>query len=101
MARTRSTGLDGISRRPYFTGPGDYVFATVHGTMLDDGEMREAIERAGISRDRATGKPFVFHDLRHPFGTLAVQAFPLSDAKAHGARRRAQDHGVRPPHAAA
>lgn len=24
-----------------------------------------------------------FHDLRHTFGTLAVQAFPLSDVKAY------------------
>jgi integrase len=24
----------------------------------------------------------VFHDLRHTFGTLAVQAFPLSDVQA-------------------
>jgi integrase len=75
-----------LSQRPHFTGPDDYVFATVKGTALDDTGMRErlydAMDKAGVSRDRGTGKPFVFHDLRHTFGTLAVQAFPLSDVKA-------------------
>jgi integrase len=32
--------------------------------------------RAGLKRIR-------FHDLRHTFGTLAVQVFPLSDVKAY------------------
>jgi integrase len=34
------------------------------------------LERAGLKRLR-------FHDLRHSFGTLAVQVFPLSDVKAY------------------
>ena len=34
-----------------------------------------ALERAGLKRIR-------IHDLRHTFGTLAVQAFPLTDVKA-------------------
>ena len=42
-----------------------------------------ALEAAGIGRDRGTGKLLVFHDLRHTFGTLAVQAFPLSDVQAY------------------
>ena len=37
---------------------------------------RRALGRAGL-------KPLRFHDLRHTFGTLAVQAFPLSDVKAY------------------
>jgi integrase len=32
---------------------------------------------------RAKSEPITFHDLRHTFGTLAVQAFPLSDVKAY------------------
>jgi integrase len=79
--------LDGLSRRKRFTGPDDYVFASEAGGKLHDGAMRDglyaAMERAGISRDRGTGKPFVWHDLRHSFGTLAVQAFPLSDVQAY------------------
>jgi integrase len=35
-----------------------------------------ALERAGLRRLRP-------HDLRHTFGTLAVQAFPLSDVRAY------------------
>jgi integrase len=42
-----------------------------------------ALDAARIDRDRGTGKLFVFHDLRHTFGTLAVQAFPLSDVQGH------------------
>lgn len=79
--------LDGLSQREHFTGADDYVFASVKGTAPDDSEMRDglyaAMERAGVGRDRGTGKPFVFHDLRHTFGTLAVQAFPLSDVRAY------------------
>jgi integrase len=82
-----AVALDGLSRRARFTGPADYVFASVTGGKLYDGDMRDglyaALEAAGIERDRGTGKLFVFHDLRHPFGTLAVQAFPLSDVRAY------------------
>ena len=35
----------------------------------------DALDAAGLPRMR-------FHDLRHTFGTLAVQAFPLIDVKA-------------------
>jgi integrase len=42
-----------------------------------------ALDAAGIDRDRGTGKLFVFHDLRHTFGTLAVRAWPLSDVQAY------------------
>jgi len=36
-----------------------------------------------VARDQAGLKPLRFHDLRHTFGTLAVQVFPLSDVKAY------------------
>jgi integrase len=82
-----AVALDGLSRRARFTGPADYVFASVTGGKLYDGDMRDglyaALEAAGIERDRGTGTLFVFHDLRHTFGTLAVQAFPLSDVQAY------------------
>jgi integrase len=41
-----------------------------------------ALEAAGLGRLRAKEDPIVFHDLRHTFGTLTVQAFALSDVKA-------------------
>jgi integrase len=79
--------LDGLSRREQFTGAKDRVFCDPTGETLNDGAIRAmfyaALESAGIDRDRGTGKKLVFHDLRHTFGTLAVQAFPLSDVQAY------------------
>jgi integrase len=37
---------------------------------------------AGLGRLRQKEDRFVFHELRHTFGTLAVRAFPLSDVRA-------------------
>lgn len=82
-----AVALDGLSRRERFTGLDDLVFPNAIGGRLHDAQIREgfyaALQAAGIPRDRGTGKPLVFHDLRHSFGTLAVQAFPLSDVKAY------------------
>ena len=81
------------------------MFANPLGGPISDHEIRdglyEAMDSAGISRDRVTGKPFVWHDLRHSFGTLAVQAFALSDVKAYMGHGHQHDDGLRPPHAAA
>ncbi len=72
--------LDGLSRRERFTGDDDLVFVDELGHHVDDWRLRrrfhDALERAGLPKIR-------LHDLRHTFGTLAVQAFPLSDVKAY------------------
>jgi integrase len=72
--------LDALSRRERFTDPDDLVFVDEIGRHIDDWRLRnrfhDALERAGLPRLR-------LHDLRHTFGTLAVQAFPLSDVKAY------------------
>ena len=72
--------LDELSRREHFTDPDDHVFPNQVGGPIDDNRLRRrfraALKRAGIERLR-------FHDLRHSFGTLAVQAFPLTDVKAY------------------
>ncbi len=72
--------LDGLSRRDEFTGDEDRVFVDGAGGVLSQDALRpryrRALERAGL-------KSLRFHDLRHTFGTLAVQAFPLSDVKAY------------------
>ncbi len=56
------------------------MFGDETGAVLSQDALRpryrRALERAGL-------KPLRFHDLRHTFGTLAVQAFPLSDVKAY------------------
>ena len=78
--------LDALSKRERFTGPDDRVFCSLVGGVLDEGQIRDmfypALVRAGIDRDRGTGKDLVFHDLRHTFGTMAVGRFPLPTVQA-------------------
>jgi integrase len=54
---------------------------------LDDGDVREAFYRAltaaGLGHLRELDEPIVFHDLRHTFGTLAVQVWPVTDVQAY------------------
>lgn len=72
--------LDQLSRRDHFTGPDDRVFCNDTGDVVGQDLLRRrftaAVKAAGLERLR-------FHDLRHTFGTLAVQAFALSDVKAY------------------
>jgi len=72
--------LDGLSRREHFTDPDDLVFIGTGGEHFDDSALRrrfvKALHRSGLKRLR-------FHDLRHTFDTIAVQAFPLTDVKAY------------------
>lgn len=79
--------LDRLSRRDYFTGPDDLVFASEVGGHLDGSALRKrfyaALERSGLGEMRSKPEPVTFHDLRHTFGTLAVQAFPISDVRAY------------------
>jgi integrase len=42
-----------------------------------------ALKAAGLGRLREQDNPIVFHDLRHTFGTLAVQVWPLADVRAY------------------
>jgi integrase len=72
--------LDALSRRADFTGDDDLVFCRADGEHLDGDQLRRryraALAAAGLKRIR-------FHDLRHTFGTLAVQAFEIADVKAY------------------
>jgi integrase len=70
--------LDALSKREDFTGDDDRVFPNEAGEMLSDDALRsalyDAMEAAGIDRKTFPAKDgFVFHDLRHTFGTLAAQ----------------------------
>ena len=71
--------LDALSRREHFTDPEDRVFVNATGGHIEESSLRRrfytALDAAELPRMR-------FHDLRHTFGTLAVQAFPLTDVKA-------------------
>jgi len=68
-----------LREREHFIDDEDFVFAGTVGQSVSGVAVYKryvkAAERAGLARLR-------FHDLRHSFGTLAVQAFPLSDVKA-------------------
>ena len=72
--------LDRVSRRERFVGEGDLVFPNGVGGHLDESRMRKrfraALARAGL-------RPMRFHDLRHTFGTLGAQAWPLSTLRAY------------------
>ena len=56
------------------------MFPSRLGEPFDDSRLR----RRFTGRSTRGGLPRIrFHDLRHTFGTLAVQAFPLSDVQAY------------------
>ncbi len=72
--------LDQLSRREEFIDDEDLVFCNAAGTYIEDSALRR---RFYAARESAGLRPLRFHDLRHTFGTLAVQVFPLSDVKAY------------------
>jgi integrase len=71
--------LDELSRRERWASDEDRVFVNDVGNHIEDSVLRrrfyQALDRAGLPHIR-------FHDLRDTFGTIAVQAFPLTDVKA-------------------
>jgi integrase len=80
--------LDALWRRVRFTAPDDVVFCNATGEMIAESGLRnalyDAMEEAGIDRKSFPAhKGFVFHDLRHTFGTMAVQVWPLHDVQAY------------------
>jgi len=79
--------LDDLSRRDAFTSPDDLVFCTDLGGTISGDKLRErfykALDRVGLGDRRSGEDPMVFHDLRHTFGTLAVEVWPLHDVQAY------------------
>ena len=72
--------FDGLSRRGYLTDRDDLVFVGATGGHLDyrtvKNEFYATLARGGFAHLRRGPEPFTFHDLRHSFGTLAVQVYP-------------------------
>jgi len=79
--------LDGLSLRERFTEPDDFVFCSATGDHVEENRMRDAfyaaLKSSKLGAKRDGGDPMVFHDLRHTFGTLAVEAWPLHDVQAY------------------
>jgi len=75
-----AVALDGLSRRERFVRDDDLVFPNPVGEPFDASGLRR---RFGLALAAAGLRHIRFHDLRHSFGTLAVQAFPLSDVQAY------------------
>ncbi len=84
MSDQVAAALDGLSKREHYTQPGDLVFANAYGRYTSDKEIRQslysAMKRAGLGHKREGPDPFVFHDLRHTFGTLCASGgVPVGD----------------------
>ena len=79
VARQTFSALELLKARRDFTQPDDLVFISATGSYLDDSALRKRfhadLERAGLPRMR-------LHDLRHTFGTIAVQRWPITDVQA-------------------
>ena len=80
--------LGKLSRREHFVEPNHRVFCSLEGDALVDDALRkalyDALSAAGIDRKEfPAGEGFRFHDLRHTYGTLAVQVYPVADVKAY------------------
>jgi integrase len=58
-----------LSQRERFTGPDDLVFPGPAGGHLDASALRRRFTRA---RGAAALRPLRFHDLRHTFGSVAI-----------------------------
>jgi integrase len=82
-----AAALDTLSRRDRFTQAADLIFVSDVGTYLDDADLRHrfyaALKRAGLEHKRHEEPPLRFHDLRHTFGTLGAQVWPLRDLQAY------------------
>lgn len=70
MVREVATALARVSEREHFTSDGDLVFAGNAGGHLDSKEVRAEYKAA---LHRAKLRNLRFHDLRHTFGTRAVE----------------------------
>ena len=68
-----------LGQRDLWIGDGDFVFVSSTGAQIDYSATVKAYKRALQSAGLREVK---FHGLRHSFGTIAVQAFPLSDVQA-------------------
>jgi integrase len=78
LADQADAELRKLASREHFTAEADFVFCRVDGGPLDRSAVRprfiKAQEAAGVKVRR-------FHDLRHTFGSLAIQKFDMVSVK--------------------
>ena len=78
LAEQATVELKRLLRRKRFTGRTDYVFCRPDGGSLDRTAVRARFVRA---QKKAGVRVRRFHDLRHTFGSLAIQQFDLVSVK--------------------
>ena len=71
-------GVGRVIARPFVGPSGGHLD---YRTVKD--EFYATLQRAGLGHLRAQREPFTFHDLRHSFGTLAVQVYPVTDVQVY------------------
>jgi integrase len=67
-----------VKRRPNFTGPDDYVFATLAGDRPDPSALRR---RYNLARDQAGVPALTFHGLRHTAASLLIRKMDVQIVK--------------------
>lgn len=70
--------LEDLSRRERFTGPDDLVFCTAVGGVLDGAGMFRRFQAAAA---KAGLRVLRFHSLRHSYGSMGAQVWPITDLK--------------------
>ena len=73
------SALKRLRQRPNFTGPEDYVFATLFGSRPDGSALRRRYNRA---RDAAGAPVLTFHGLRHTAASLFIRKMDAVEVKA-------------------
>lgn len=78
LAEQAKAELRALLQRKIFTSQSDYVFCRPDGGPLDRSAVRSRFIRA---QKKARIRVRRFHDLRHTFGSLAIQRFDLVSVK--------------------
>lgn len=78
LAEQAKAELRALLRRGIFTSESDHVFCRPDGEPLDRSAVRSRLIRA---QKEAGVRVRRFHDLRHTFGSLAIQQFDLVSVK--------------------
>jgi len=78
LADQAASALRDLQKRPAFRSRKDFVFCRPSGGPLDRSGVRKRFIRAQEAANVRTRR---FHDLRHTFGSLAIQQFDLIAVK--------------------